>query len=138
MGLIRSVRAGYYWLRKGERDVYIDTMLREEDGVSGTGKKPRRVRWGPNNLNRDHLVRELILILKERHGSPTPTGANLKMLRSEVRELLEERGVHEGQRLAIVTRAVALATIPSDDEIEMQRQLTSSSAVERGYWRTPF
>jgi len=83
-------------------------------------------------------VRELVLILKERHGAPSPTSANLKMLRCEVRELLESRGVHEGQRLGIVTRAVALATIPSDDEIEMQRMLTSSSAYERGYWRSSF
>lgn len=118
--------------------MYIDSMLREEDGVAGTGTKPSRLRRGPNFLGRDRLVRELVLILKERHGAPQPSLANLKMLRCEVRELLEERGVHEGQRLAIVTRAVALATIPSDDEIEMQRMLASSSAYERGYWRTSF
>jgi len=113
-------------------------MLREEDGVSGSGKKPGRVRRGPNHLGRDQLVRELVLILKERHGAPSPIASNIKMLRSEVRELLEGRGVHEGQRLAIVTRAVALATIPSDDEIEMQRMLASSSAYERGRWRSLF
>lgn len=118
--------------------MYVDTMLREEDGVSGTGERPSRRRRGPNHLGRDHLVRELVLILKERHGAPQPTGATLKMLRCEVRELLEERGVHEGQRLAIVTRAVALATIPSDDEIEMQRMLSSSAAYERGVWRSLF
>lgn len=118
--------------------MYIDTMLREEDGVSGSGRKPSRARRGPNSLCRDHLVRELVLILKERHGAPVPNSSNLKMLRCEVRELLEERGVHEGQRLAIVTRAVALTTIPSDDEIEMQRMLASSSAYERGRWRTLF
>lgn len=83
-------------------------------------------------------MRELVLILKERHGDPSPTSATLKMLRCEVRELLEARGVHEGQRLSILTRAVALATIPSDDEIEMQRMLTSSSAYERGLWRSSF
>lgn len=119
--------------------MYVDSMLREEDGISGTGRKPgRRHARGPLNLSRDHLVREVVLILKERHGAPTPTSANLKMLRCEVRELLEERGVREGQRLAITTRAVALATIPSDDEIEMQRMLTSSSAYERGLWRSSF
>lgn len=118
--------------------MYVDTMLRGEDGVAGTGKKPGRVRRGPNFLGRDQFVRELVLILKERHGAPSPTSANLKMLRCEVRELLEGRGVHEGQRLAIVTRAVALATIPSDDEIEMQRILASSSAYERGRWRSSF
>lgn len=118
--------------------MYVDTMLRAEDGVCGTGRRPGRPRWGPNNLNRDQLVRELVLILKERHGAPAPTSATLKMLRCEVRELLEGRGVHEGQRLAIVTRAVALATIPSDDEIEQQRLLSSSSAYERGKWRSLF
>jgi len=126
------------WAQRVERDVYIDTMLREEDGVAGTGIKPGRSRRGPNHLGRDQLVRELVLILKERHGAPLPTASNIKMLRCEIRELLEGHGVHEGQRLAIVTRVVALATIPSDDEIEMQRMLASSSAYERGRWRTLF
>jgi len=31
---------------------------------------------------------------------------------------------------------VALATIPSNDEIEAERILASSAAAERGYWRS--
>jgi hypothetical protein len=133
---VQAVRHLWWWLCREERDVYVDAMLRDADGIAGTGKKQGRVRRGPLHLGRDRLVRELVIILKERHASPTPSASNLKMLRSECRELLEGYGVHEGQRLSIITRAVALATIPSNDEIESERILASSAAAERGYWRS--